>query len=134
MPGSNIVFQQAASRARAGSTAQQPQNPTGTAGLTKTHGGSATGPMIALGLFAALVIAYGVWMYLSGERLKEGVKKILPNLHNILVVTVSAIIGIVLLKLAFVRADQDAKKSNIAIVQWLDKWVLHPIALLLGFV
>lgn len=55
-------------------------------------------------------------------------KNIAPNIHNLLTVTVAAIIGIVLLKLGVSNAAVSFKRSKIGIVNSIGKYVLAPLA------
>ena len=135
MPGSNAVFQAAQAQAAMRASRVGSQTPPAEA-ATKTHGKSPASavPYVTLGLMAALVVGYVVWLLMGGEKVSEGIQKLKPNLYNIIFTATSAILGIVLLKLAVLNAEKDSMGSKLAWVRWVGKWIIGPPARLLGFV
>lgn len=142
MPGTNAIFQQhlAALNARTnaagrGQTPVQEGGQTPVTGLQKTHGANnAPAGYIAMALVVGGLVAYAIWMWLAGEKIKDGAKKLLPNLQVILTATASVVVGLLIAKLFVFNLAKDMAKSGNGLVMGLYRYLVHPLALVLGFV
>lgn len=111
---------------------QMPLDPSSPAAIDGAISSGASFTDKAALVFAGVAVGlYFLYAYLKNGKLsvdEMDKKNIAPNIHNLLTVTVAAIIGIVLLKLGVSNAAVSFKRSKIGIVNSIGKYVLAPLA------
>ena len=91
-------------------------------------------PVVALAGIIMLLIGLAIYKaYKEGAKgvegaVKESARNIGLTLTNIVVITVTAVIGIVSLKLAFANLVADLDRSKAPFVLWFNAHVIKPVA------
>lgn len=106
--------------------------PSGVAARTATQAaGAGWAEKGAMGVLLVALLGYFGYAYLktgkvSIEELDK--KNIMPNVHNLLTITVAAILGIVLLKLGLTSLRVHLGQSKTKVANWIGHYIVSPIA------
>lgn len=140
MAGRNVILAQASAQR---ATAQQPQNatqPPATGRSSAASSSSSKGVLLYLPLVlvVGVVLVWLIWLWAEGHKVGTEAKatagRLVLSVRNLLAVTLTAVVGIVLMKLALTRAEVDLKKSRSPVAKFLHDWVVVPIARVFQFV